>query len=102
MLLEGLTVARINMSHGDHSTHAQSIKNARKASIRTKRPVAILQDLSGPKIRIGDFETEDVTLVNGNQLILTTETCIGTSARVFVNYSKLPKRGRGRNVYLSK
>lgn len=102
MLLEGLTVARINMSHGDHSTHALSIKNARKASIRTKQPLAILQDLSGPKIRIGDFETEDVTLVNGNQLILTTETCIGTSARVFVNYSKLPKEVEvGMYIYLN-
>ena len=58
MLEEGLTVARINMSHGDHTTHADVIKNARKAAQRTKRPLAILQDLSGPKIRIGDFDTE--------------------------------------------
>lgn len=102
MLNEGLTVARINMSHGDYNTHALSIKNARKASLRTKRPLAILQDLSGPKIRIGDFETEDVTLVNGNSLILTTEACIGTSARVFVNYSKLPKEVEvGMFIYLN-
>lgn len=102
MLSEGLTVARINMSHGDHTTHALSIKNARKASLRTKRPLAILQDLSGPKIRIGDFETEDVTLVNGNILILTTEPCNGTSARVFVNYPKLPKEVEvGMFIYLN-
>lgn len=102
MLNEGLTVARINMSHGDHTTHALSIKNARKASLRAKRPLAILQDLSGPKIRIGDFETEDVTLVNGNSLILTTEACSGTSAKVFVNYSKLPKEVEvGMFIYLN-
>lgn len=91
MLLQGLTVARINMSHGDHATHAEIIKSARTAAKRTKRPLAILQDLSGPKIRIGDFETEEVTLVNGKQLILTTKACTGTIDRVFVNYPKLPK-----------
>jgi pyruvate kinase len=102
MLMEGLNVARINMSHGDHATHAVAIKNARLASKRTKRPLAILQDLSGPKIRIGDFETEDVTLINGNNLILTTETCIGTSERVHVNYSKLPKEVEvGMYIYLN-
>ena len=102
MLMEGLSVARINMSHGDHSTHAESIKNARLASKRTKRPLAILQDLSGPKIRIGDFETEDVTLVNGNTLILTTESCVGTSERVHVNYPKLPQEVEvGMYIYLN-
>ena len=102
MLMEGLSVARINMSHGDHSTHAESIKNARLASRRTKRPLAILQDLSGPKIRIGDFETEDVTLVNGNTLVLTTESCVGTSERVHVNYPKLPKEVEvGMYIYLN-
>ncbi|MBP9836801.1 MAG: pyruvate kinase [Candidatus Pacebacteria bacterium] len=102
MLLEGLTVARINMSHGDHTTHAQAIKNARLAAKKLKRPLAILQDLSGPKIRIGDFETEDVILINGNTLVLTTEACIGTAKRVHVNYPKLPKEVEvGMYIYLN-
>lgn len=102
MLLEGLTVARINMSHGDFDVHANTIKNARAAAKKTKRPLALLQDLSGPKIRIGDFDTEDVTLVNGNKLVLTTEKCVGTVERVHVNYEKLPKEVEvGMHIYLN-
>ena len=102
MLKEGLNVARINMSHGDHVSHAGVIKNARTASKRTKLPLAILQDLAGPKIRIGDFDTEEVTLVNGNILVLTTDTCTGTVERVSVNYAKLPKEVEvGMYIYLN-
>ena len=91
MLEVGLNVARINMSHGDHDAHAKAIANARKAAKQSGRPLAILQDLSGPKIRIGDFETENVTLVPGKQLTLTTKKCVGTKERVHVNYKKLPQ-----------
>ncbi|MCB9811052.1 MAG: pyruvate kinase [Candidatus Nomurabacteria bacterium] len=102
MLTAGLTVARINMSHGDHNTHAELIKNARLAAKRAKRPIAILQDLSGPKIRIGDFETEQVTLIPGESLILTTKRCVGTATRVFVNYAKLPLEVEvGMYIYLN-
>lgn len=102
MLEAGQTVARINMSHGDHDTHASVIKNARTAAKQAKRPLAILQDLSGPKIRIGDFSTEDVTLVPGKTLILTTKKCVGTVEEVFVNYPKLPKEvSAGMYIYLN-
>lgn len=102
MLTAGLTVARINMSHGDHPTHAGVIKNARTAAQKTKRPLAILQDLSGPKIRIGDFETEDVTLVPGAPLTLSTKPCTGTATHVFVNYAKLPEEVEvGMSIYLN-
>lgn len=102
MLENGLTVARINMSHGDHEVHKNSIAIARAAAQKAKRPLAILQDLSGPKIRIGDFDTEDVTLVNGKALVLTTEKCIGTVERVHLNYPKLVKEvSVGMNIYLN-
>ncbi len=90
MIDAGLSVARINMSHGDHAEHAGKIKNARAAAKKAGRAIAILQDLSGPKIRIGDFETELVTLEPGKQLVLTTTQCVGTAERVYVNYEKLP------------
>lgn len=102
MLEQGLTVARVNMSHGDHITHEEVIKNARLASKQTKRPLAILQDLSGPKIRLGDFETEEVTLVNGEKLTLTTKAGVGTVEKVFVNYPKLPQEVEvGMHIYLN-
>ncbi|MCD5380949.1 MAG: pyruvate kinase [Candidatus Pacebacteria bacterium] len=102
MIKEGLTVARINMSHGDHKTHAVAIKNARAASKKAGQPLAILQDLSGPKIRIGDFTTEEVTLVNGKKLTLTTKACDGSVDKVFVNYPKLPNEVEvGMDIYLN-
>lgn len=103
MLLEGLNVARINMSHGDHETHAGVIAHARAAAKKVKRPLAFLQDLSGPKIRIGDFETEDVTLVPGNAIVLTTTALPkGTVERVHVNYPKLVKEVKvGMAIYLN-
>jgi pyruvate kinase len=102
MIEAGLTVCRVNMSHGDHETHATTIKHARTAAKATKRPVAILQDLAGPKIRIGDFTTEEVTLVPGNKLVLNTKKCTGTAEEVFVNYVKLPKEvAVGMSIYLN-
>jgi pyruvate kinase len=102
MLYAGLSVARINMSHGDHTSHATNIKTARAAAKKAKRPLAILQDLSGPKIRIGDFDTETVTLIPGEKLTLTTKACAGTKERVFVNYAKLPQEvAPGMAIFLS-
>lgn len=60
----GLNVARMNMSHGDYSFHEQTISNIRKASSITGRPVAILMDLQGPKIRV-DKLTENIELKSG-------------------------------------
>jgi pyruvate kinase len=102
MLEAGMNIARINMSHGDHETHATNIANARKAAERSKRSLAILQDLSGPKIRIGDFSTETVTLEDRAKLILTTESCVGDVHRVSVNYPKLPQEVHpGMHIYLN-
>jgi pyruvate kinase len=102
MLNNGLNVARVNMSHGDHETHANVIKTARLASKKAKRPLAILQDLAGPKIRIGDFSTEEVTLINGQSLTLTTLPGTGTVEKVFVNYAKLPKEVTpGMHIFLN-
>lgn len=102
MLKSGLSVARVNMSHGDHTEHADAIKTTREASVKTKLPVAILQDLAGPKIRIGDFSTETVTLVSGKKLILTTTKCEGTVEKVSINYKKLPQEvAAGMTIFLN-
>jgi pyruvate kinase len=102
MLDAGMTVARFNMSHGSHEEHATLMHTARLASKSAKRPLAILQDLSGPKIRIGDFETEMVTLEEGQELVLTTTPCTGTKDRVWVNYEKLPREvTEGMSIYLN-
>lgn len=102
MIHAGLSVARVNMSHGDHNEHAEKIKNARTAAKKAKRPIAILQDLAGPKIRIGDLTTETITLVPGKKFILTTEKYDGDEAKVHVNYTKLPDEvAPGMHIYLN-
>lgn len=102
MLKHGMTVARINMSHGDHDSHAAHIALARDVAKRSKRPLAILQDLSGPKIRIGDFATETITLEPGASFTLTTKPCVGKTDTVHVNYAKLPREVRkGMILYLN-
>jgi pyruvate kinase len=87
----GLSVARLNMSHGDHKEHGARIKNIRQASLETNSPLGVLVDLSGPKIRTGELESATVELVPGKKLILTTDQCVGTSERISVNYPNLAK-----------
>ncbi|MHB8860571.1 MAG: pyruvate kinase [Minisyncoccota bacterium] len=85
----GLNVARLNFSHGSHAEHASYIQSIRAVSRELDTPVAILQDLSGPKIRIGDFTEDSITLVPGARFILSTVPCTGTTERVFINYPYL-------------
>lgn len=85
----GMNVARLNFSHGSHEEHAAYIKNIRIASAKAGEPVAILQDLSGPKVRIGDFADGCITLVPGDLFTLSTVPCAGTKERVYIDYPHL-------------
>lgn len=87
----GVNVTRLNFSHGDFAEHQVRIDRTRKISKKIKQPIAILQDLSGPKIRIGDFYQERVELKAGDNFVLTTEKIVGDEHRAYVNYAKLPK-----------
>ncbi len=86
----GVNVARLNFSHGDHEEHGQRMKFIKEATKKTKRDIAILQDLGGVKIRIGDFAVGQITLKKGQKFTITTKKCIGNSDCVNVNYKKLP------------
>lgn len=94
----GVNVVRLNFSHGDFEEHGKRIERTRKISARLEMPVAILQDLCGPKIRIGDFYQERVTLVAGEEFVLTTEECVGDEHKAFINYPKLPQEVKAGNV----
>ena len=91
MLIAGVNVIRMNFSHGDFAEHQPKADNARAASEKTGIPVALMQDLGGPKIRIGDFYKESITLKEGQTFTLTTEKIIGDEKKVYVNYAPLPK-----------
>lgn len=86
VLRAGVNVARINMSHGSYEEQSAKIKNIKAASKKEGIPVAVLLDLCGPKIRIGDFKNGPVELVPGAELILTGEQCEGDVTRVHFNY----------------
>ena len=87
----GLAVARINLAHGGHAQVAEDIKAVRAASRRRGRPVAVLADLQGPKIRTGPLVAGSLQLASGDELILTTESTAGTAKKVSVSYPELPK-----------
>jgi len=85
----GMNMARLNFSHGDHAEHLKRLVLARQVSKKLKQPLAVLQDLSGPKIRTGDFYKESITLKEGQSFIFTTDPCVGDEKKVSVNYPTL-------------
>lgn len=102
MLKAGMNVARLNFSHGDFASHEQSIKNLRAASQATGRRLAIMGDLPGPKMRIGQFAEEPVELKIGDFFTLTTDNIIGDASRVSQSFSRLPQAVKtGNRLYLN-
>jgi pyruvate kinase len=89
LLQAGMNVMRLNFSHGDFVEHQNKVTNLKKAIKKTDIPCAILQDLSGPKFRLGDFYQERVMLKAGDFITLTTEKITGDEKRVSVNYETL-------------
>lgn len=88
----GMNVMRLNFSHGDFAEHQKRVDNIRQVMEKTGKTVAILQDLCGPKIRIGTFEDDKaITLKEGQIFTLTTDAVEGTEEKVSVNYPLLAK-----------
>ncbi len=86
----GMNVARLNMSHATHDYHANLIKNIRYVSEALDKPVGILMDLQGPKVRIGTLK-QQVILKPGQQYIITTRDVPGDDKEVNVPFKDLPK-----------
>lgn len=85
----GMNVARLNFSHGDYPSHERIHKNIRQAAAEMKATVPIIQDLMGPKIRIGDFTTEFVTLKRGATFTLVTKKKAGDETHTYITYEEL-------------
>ena len=81
MILAGMDVARLNFSHGTHEDHAKTLANIRTAEEKWGKPVAVLQDLCGPKIRTGQMKDNGVLLKSGNTVVIQAETMEGTADR---------------------
>ncbi len=91
LIRNGMNVARINFAHGDFAAHRHVIANIRQAEAAVGRRVAIMGDLPGPKMRIGELAEEPIELVRDQSFILQTEEIVGDSSRVSLDFQKLPQ-----------
>ncbi len=90
LIQAGMDVARLNLSHGSHEEHAERIRVLRDEAKLAGRPIAILLDLQGPKIRTSSLvDGKPVELIDGQELIITTDCCDGTAERVGTSYENL-------------
>src|ERR1700733_276885 len=99
----GMDVARLNFSHGTHAEHAGRIAVLREAAIKHQKPIAILGDLQGPKIRTGPLEGKTpVELKTGQRFVITTAKVMGDANRVSTTFRPLPREvHRGNRILLS-
>ena len=103
LIAAGMDVARLNFSHGTHQEHAQSIAMLRDAAAEYKKPLAILADLQGPKIRTGALAGGGTVLLRGGQkFVITTAKVLGDSTRVNTTFYPLPREVKsGDRILLS-
>ncbi len=96
----GVDVFRLNFSHGTHASHGATIERIRAAAAAAGRPVAILQDLSGPKIRTGRLAGGPLTLVAGERLVINVGDAPGGPGRITTTYAELPRAVRPGDTLL--
>ncbi|HEY9654222.1 MAG TPA: pyruvate kinase, partial [Crinalium sp.] len=85
----GATTLRLNFSHGTHEDHQRSIRLIRQTSFELNQPVGILQDLQGPKIRLGRFKDGSIILNKGDRFTLTSKLLEGTQTISSITYEPL-------------
>jgi pyruvate kinase len=101
LIAAGMNVARVNFSHGNHEYHRALIRRIKQVRRALNKPVAILQDLQGPKIRVGVIGgTGYITLHAGRVFILTTDDVSGDENRVSVSLKTLPQEVKERDPIL--
>jgi len=91
LIRAGMNVARLNFSHGDHPSHRRVIRKIRQLERKLGKPIAILQDLPGPKIRIGAVAGDRVRLPTRRPFVLTTKKILGSESAVSVSFPGLTR-----------
>lgn len=91
MIRAGLDVVRINFSHADRKAVPELVERVRNLAAEEKRPVGVMGDLRGPRIRVGEIENGSMELVGGASLLLTPEPVTGRAGRVSVSYPDLAR-----------
>jgi pyruvate kinase len=95
LIRAGLNIARLNFSHGDFTGHAERIARIRASEKATGRRVAIMADLPGPKMRVGQIEPDPIQLLPGENFTLTSEDIVGNPQRVSMSFDRLPHVVKG-------
>jgi pyruvate kinase len=101
MIRAGMSVARLNLSHGTVEEHARQIQTVRQAAEEEERVIGILIDLPGPKIRLGQLPCEPIVLERGAEVTLTTDPSPADPCKIPVDYDPLPSLvGPGSMVFI--
>ncbi|WP_029522060.1 pyruvate kinase [Persephonella sp. KM09-Lau-8] len=101
LIKSGVDVFRFNFSHGDHPTHKKNLEKIRKVSKKLKKEVAILQDLSGPKIRVGEVE-EPFYLHYEDEIWIVKDNIVGNKEKITINHPEiLDKLKKGDRIYIA-
>ena len=87
----GMDVARLNFSHGSYEDHKNVIEIIRKISTKLKKSITILQDLQGPKLRIGNVINDKIYLEKGRKISITTDDVLGDTELISTSYKHLPQ-----------
>ena len=102
LVKSGMSVARLNFSHGTLEGHRENIRRIRSVAAQLDRVVMVLMDLPGPKIRIGKLQNEPLVLKRGDNVTLTTSDVLGTASLISVNYDRLPESvSKGSLIFLN-
>jgi pyruvate kinase len=101
LVAAGMDVARLNFSHGTHEEHAEVLRTIREGEAAWGHPVTIVQDLQGPKVRLGRFVGGQALLLNGETFTLSAKSIIGTDTRATLSHPEfLPVLKKGDQVWM--
>ena len=100
MVITGVDVVRLNFSHGSHKDHKKVISNVRKISDELGVPITILQDLQGPKIRVGKLDKEQIVLKDGNTLSVTSKNIIGNQNSICIDNNVIGDINIGEKILI--
>lgn len=91
MAKAGMNACRLNFSHGEYAWHENALKNIRAVSKKTGIDLVVIQDLCGPKIRVGELSAPSIKLKEGGEIILTSKTLVGDENKISVSYPRLAR-----------
>lgn len=100
LMLAGMNVIRLNLSHGNHEEHKRRIETIKKVREELQLPIGIMLDTRGPEIRIGNFKDSEVNLEEGQYFTLTTRDILGDETIVNISYEGLPKDVKSGDIIL--